>query len=169
MLLQAGEYPVYYDQYLSHIQGSDVYALLRVQLNEVEQLSGILDEGRASYRYAEGKWSIKELIGHLIDCERIFGYRALCIARGEQQPLPGFDEDTYVAQARFDNREFVSIVEEFLALRLANIIMFDSLSADALAHTGNANGHSVTVRAIICIVAAHTQHHLTVLRERYQL
>ncbi|MFN4985024.1 MAG: DinB family protein, partial [Ignavibacteria bacterium] len=158
-----------YDQYLSHIQGSDVYALLRVQLNEVEQLSGILDEGRASYRYAEGKWSIKELIGHLIDCERIFGYRALCIARGEQQPLPGFDEDTYVAQARFDNREFVSIVEEFLALRLANIIMFDSLSADALANTGNANGHPVTVRAIICIVAAHTQHHLTVLRERYQL
>lgn len=161
------EYPAYYAPYIQAIEGADVSALMRSQLVEVEQLGMIIDNERAMHRYAEGKWSIKELIGHLVDCERIFGYRALCIARGETQPLPGFDENDYVSNAQFDAQAFSSIIEEFLALRLANIILFESFTEAQRILMGNANGNPVSVRAIESIIVGHAHHHLTVLRERY--
>lgn len=161
------EYPAYYAPYLRAIEGADVPTLMRAQLAEIEQLGLVIDEERAAYRYAEGKWSIKELLGHLVDCERIFGYRALCIARGETQHLPGFDENDYVANAHFDKRPFSSIIEEFLALRLSNIVLFESFSDEQRAMVGQANGNPVSVRAIESIIVGHVHHHLTVLRERY--
>ncbi len=161
------EYPAFYAPYFKAIEGADVPTLMRTQLAEIEQLGLIIDEERAAYRYAEGKWSIKELLGHMVDCERIFGYRALCIARGEAQPLPGFDENDYVSNAQFDARPFSSIVEEFLALRLANIILFESFTEAQRILMGNANGNPVSVRAIGSIIVGHAHHHLAVLRERY--
>ena len=161
------EYPAFYAPYFKAIEGADVPTLMRTQLAEIEQLGIAIDEERAAYRYAEGKWSIKELLGHLVDCERIFGYRALCIARGETQHLPGFDENDYVANARFDDRPFSSIIEEFLALRLSNIVLFESFTDEQRAVVGQANGNPISVRAIECIIAGHVQHHITVLRERY--
>lgn len=161
------EYPAYYAPYLKAIEGADVPTLMRTQLAEIEQLGLVIDEERAAYRYAESKWSIKELLGHLADCERIFGYRALCIARGETQPLPGFDENDYVVNAHFDNRPFSSIIEEILALRLSNIVLFESFTDEQRAMVGKANGNPINVRAIECIIVGHVQHHITVLRERY--
>lgn len=161
------EYPAFYAPYFKAIEGADVPTLMRTQLAEIEHLGLVIDEERAAYRYAEGKWSIKELLGHLVDCERIFGYRALCIARGEMQPLPGFDENNYVENASFDNRPFSSIIEELLALRLSNIVMYENFTDEQRAMIGQANGNPISVRAIESIMIGHVQHHLMVLRERY--
>lgn len=160
-------YPAYYAPYLKAIEGADVSTLMRNQLAEIEQLGIAIDADRAAYRYSEDKWSIKELLGHLVDCERIFGYRALCMARGETQALPGFDENDYVANAHFDDRPFSSIIEEFLALRLSNIVLFESFSDEQRVMVGQANGNPVSVRAIESIIVGHVQHHLAVLRARY--
>ncbi len=163
----AHEFPAYYEQYVDQVQADDVLTVLREQREEIATLGSTLDDDRARFRYEEGKWSIKEVIGHLTDAERIFGMRALCIARGETQPIPGFDENVYVSNAVFDERPIESIVDEWFSLRDANIRLLESLAEPDLSRIGIANGKPITSRAIFWTVAGHTIHHVRVLRERY--
>jgi len=165
----AHEYPAYFDQYITKVEDGDVIGILQIQRDDMaERLRDITDE-QALVRYEDDKWSVKELVGHLADSERIFGTRALCIARGETQPLPGFDEDSYVELARFDVRPFDSILSEWVTVREANIKLFETLDYDAVSRFGVSNGRPITARAIMWIVAGHTVHHLEMLRDRYQL
>ena len=163
----AHEFPAYYEQYVDQVEADDVMSVLKSQREEVVNLIGTLDDDSARYRYEDGKWSIKEVFGHLLDAERIFGTRALCIARGETQPLPGFDENSYVANAVFDERPLESIIDEWFLIRDANLRLFESFSDEDLSRIGIANGKPITPRAIIWTIAGHTVHHLRILRERY--
>ncbi|HLP27040.1 MAG TPA: DinB family protein, partial [Candidatus Didemnitutus sp.] len=160
----AHEFPAYYEQYVDQVETDDVMSTLEGQREEMAAIAAALDDDSARYRYEDGKWSIKEVLGHLLDAERIFGSRALCIARGETQPLPGFDENTYVANAIFDERSLKSIMDEWFHLRDANICLFSSLNDDDISRIGIANGKPITPRAIIWTIAGHTVHHLRILR-----
>ena len=161
------EYDGYYTGYVQRITSSNVVAVLQDQQFEVIELLRSLPEEQASFRYAPDKWSIKELVGHLLDTERIFAYRALSIARGETQSLPGMDQDAYVANGDFDSRSVTSLVGEYLHVRGATIALLESLGPDAWHRTGTANDVSVTVRALAFIIAGHEAHHMAMLRERY--
>ena len=162
----ASEYPAYYAKYIDALGEGSLGTVLSSQLKSITALSSVTDE-LAMYRYAEGKWSIKEVLGHLIDCERVFTYRAMCIARGEQQPLPGFDENAYVANASFDSQPLSHLTEDLLSVRHATITLHRSLTPEQLLRSGRANGNPITVRALLWIIAGHTDHHLRILAERY--
>jgi hypothetical protein len=129
-------------------------------------LAGVRGEAER-FRYAEGKWSIREVVGHVIDAERVFGYRALCIARGETASLPSFDENEYVANASFDHCTLEELLEEFVQVREGHLAFFRHLSKEAWTRSGVANASPVSVRALAFILAGHPRHHLAVLRERY--
>ncbi len=124
---------------------------------------------RETYAYAEGKWTIRQIVGHLIDGERVFGYRALCIARGETQDLPGFDQDEYMPNAPYEHVELEDLLSEFRLVRLSNIAMLRTLDETAWTRMGMANGAPVSVRALVYIMVGHVRHHMGVLRERYQI
>ena len=161
------EYVDYYDTYVSKVPDGDVLQLLETQVDEsVSALAGV-DESKAAYRYEPGKWSIKQVIGHLCDVERCFQYRALAFLRGDKTPLPGFEQDDYVEGANFDDRTLVDILDEFRAVRTATVALFRSVDDAAFARFGTASGFNFTVRAIAYIVAGHERHHMGVLKERY--
>lgn len=141
--------------------------MLEAQEQEVRGLYGGLSEAHALYRYAEGKWSLKDMLGHLTDAERVFSYRAMCIARGEGKPLPGFDEDAYVATARFDAQPTEALLKAFVDARRATLGLFATLPEEAWARIGNANGVQVACRCFPYFCAGHAAHHLNVIRERY--
>lgn len=161
------EYSEYYRPYVALVPDVNVVDFLTQQLASITHVLQSVEEGDSDFRYAEGKWSIKEVVGHLCDSERVFGYRALRFARGDETPLPGFDQDEYVAAARFDHRILHSLTEELYNLRKANIRLFRSLSQDELDQGGTADGVPCTVRALMYIIAGHAAHHLNVLQERY--
>lgn len=162
-----GEYSPFYQGYLDRVASEPALVpVLERQLQEIEAL-GRLDEGRAAHRYAEGKWSVREVVGHLADAERIFAYRLLRIARGDRTPLAGFDEQVYVDAAGFESRPMADVVGELADARRATLSLVRSLNAETSAREGEANGVRVTARAIAWIVAGHVAHHLAVLRERY--
>ena len=163
----ATEYPAYYRPYIDALEAHDLADIYRSQMRGITSLSSTLTEELALNRYAQDKWSIKEVLGHLIDCERVFAYRALCIARGEVQPLPGFDENAYVANASFDERPLERLIDEFIAVRLSTILLYDSQTSFELLLSGVANNNLITVRALMWIIAGHTEHHFRILQERY--
>jgi hypothetical protein len=165
----ANEYAPYYASYVSLVPEEDVMEAIDRQSSETQRLLAGLDEARAAFRYAEGKWSIKEVIGHLVDAERVFGYRAAAIARGDRQPLPGFDEVEYVRNARFDSWRIGDLAEAYAVSRRANVLMFRNLPEESWTREGTANANAVTVRALAAILVGHERHHLGVLRERYGL
>ena len=163
------EYPKAYSVYVERATDPDIVSTLRGQLADTVDLLRGLTEVKAAIRYAPGKWSVKEVVGHMIDTERIFSTRLLKFARGERVSLPGFDQDEYVAAADFDNRTLRSLVHEYEHVRKSNLALFESLSADAWQLSGTANDASFTVRSIAYIIAGHERHHLMVLRDRYDL
>lgn len=163
----ADEYLEYYGRYIALVPGDDALPVLARAQAETHRLLAGLDEARALHRYAPGKWSVKEVLGHLADGERVFGYRALRFARADQTPLPGFDENTWVPAGRFDARPIAALADEFRAVRAASLALFGGLDADALVRRGSANGAAVSVRALAWIVAGHERHHVALLRERY--
>jgi hypothetical protein len=163
----AEEYDDYYASYVARVVGDDVVGTLESQLVAFHARLGEIDPSLAGHRYAPGKWTVAEVIGHLVDSERIFGTRALRIARGDRTPQPGFDQDAYALEGRFGERGLDDLSDEFASLRYANLALFRSLDADRWRRTGTANGVAVSVRALAFILAGHAAHHLEVLRERY--
>lgn len=161
------EYAPYFDRYVSRVPDKDIGTVLFEQLSQFGGLIGRIDEERAGYRYAEGKWSIKQVVGHVVDTERIFDYRALAIARGDGTPLPPFDQDAYVKNGGFDARTMTDIAVEFTSLRQSTIRLFGSFAGDVWERRGIAGDNEATVRAIAWIVAGHLVHHREVLLERY--
>ena len=161
------EYAPYYGKYIALVPDGDLIDVLVRQIEDTAQLLGGVTERDAGFRYADGKWSIREVLGHLADAERVFAYRALRFARGDGTPLPGFDENAFVANARFDARPLEDLVGELRAVRAATVALFAGLAPDELARRGVANQTAMSVRAIAYVIAGHERHHGTILRERY--
>lgn len=165
----ADEYDPYYSAYIDRIDADKVDEVLRRQQFETEDLISGLTEEAAAFRYAPDKWTVKEVVGHVCDTERIFAYRALCIARGDGQALPGMDQNLYVAGADFDSRSVRSLAEEYATIRSATLSLLDNLDAESWLRRGVANGVGVSVRALAYIIAGHESHHIHILRERYEV
>ncbi len=163
------ESAAFYHGYISEVPGEQIGTYLAEQLQDLERLMAPLDDVAARARYAAGKWSVKEVLGHVCDAERIFAYRLMRIARRDPTPLPGFDENAYVPAGDFDARPLGSLVGEFRALRLSTIALVDGLPPDAWDRKGQASGASVSARALAYIIVGHLAHHAGVLRERYRL
>ena len=163
------EYASAFQGYVSHVSEDDIMPALRSQIDALDVLLDRVAPELETYRYAEGKWSIREIVGHLIDGERVFGYRALCIARGETQNLPGFDQDEYMLSASFDRIELEDLLSEFRLVRLSNIAMMRTFDETAWGRMGTANGNPISVRALAYIMVGHARHHMDVLRERYRV
>ena len=157
----------FYHGYIARVSGENIGEQLVDQLAELDNLLGPLDDRAALARYAPGKWSVKELLGHLNDSERIFGYRLLRIAREDATPLPGFDENAYVPAGRFDERPLRDLMAEFRAVRLATVALVSGLPSASWTRMGQASGKQISARALIYIIVGHVVHHLGVLRERY--
>jgi uncharacterized damage-inducible protein DinB len=165
-----GEYAAYAQSDIDYVAGDDAVATLAAQGEEVAALFESLDEEAIrARRYAPGKWTVKEVIGHLIDDERIFAYRALCVARGDVRPLPGFDENDYVAATNFESRPLANLIAEYRAVRAATLTLFESLSAEEWLRRGNVNGYEASVRGMAFHMAGHELHHLRTLREKYRV
>ena len=164
---EATEHAPYYGKYMALVGHGDIVGMLRSQIESTLDLLRGVPGDREQYRYAEGKWSVREVVGHLSDAERIFAYRALRFARGDSAPLQGFDENAYAANATFNDRRLSSIAEEFAAVRAASIAFFDSLTDEEWLRRGSANSQEVSVRALAWIIAGHERHHVSLLRERY--
>jgi DinB superfamily len=161
------EYAPYYETYISLVKANDVVGALETQRLQMVQLFAARSERDGNFRYALDKWTVKEVLGHINDTERIFAYRALRIARGDQTPLSGFEQDDYVRSGAFNDRTLVALAEEFTHVRNATIALFRSLPKDAWTRRGIANKNEVTVRALAFIVAGHELHHRLILEERY--
>jgi hypothetical protein len=162
------EYAAPFEKYVSRVTETDVLAAMAAQHDELTAaLSPVRGEAAERFRYAEGKWSIREVVGHLIDCERIFGYRAVSIARGEMTPLPGFDENAYAANAPFDGYPLAELLEELGHVRRGHLAFFRHLTPEAWLRTGTSNTKPISVRALAFIIVGHPRHHLAILRERY--
>jgi len=166
---ESAEVPASYAGYVGKIRdGEDLMAVLAGQLDEVRSAFGRFPEARGSYRYAPGKWSVKELLGHLSDTERIFCYRALRFARGDATPLPGFDENAYALEMHADERPMADLLEELFDVRRATLSFLRGLRDDVWTRRGIASGKEVSVRAMAYAIAGHARHHLEVLAERYR-
>ena len=166
---EADEAASFYHGYIAKVPDENVGANLADQLLELEQLFDTVTDDAALHRYAPGKWSIKEILGHLADTERIFGYRLLRISRGDPTPLPGFDENAYVPAGRFDDRPLPTLLAELRAVRLSTVALVQGVPEDDWTRRGEANGKPITARALAYVIAGHTAHHLGVLRDRYAL
>jgi len=161
------EYAPHFSRYVDRVPEEDILATLERQSVETAKLLASIDENKAAHRYAEGKWSVKEVIGHLTDAERVFAYRAMCIARGEGQPLPGFDENLYVENASFDAWSFAELAEQYALMRRSSILLLRNLPEHAWARQGTASNNPITVRALAWVMVGHERHHVAILRERY--
>jgi len=161
------DYPVFYETYIKLVSEGDLVQAMRTSLEEIVDFLDRISAELADHRYAEGKWSVKELLQHIIDTERIFSYRGLCIARGEQQSLPGFDENAYAQHADVTRRSLKELKEELLAVREATFMMFSGFTPEMLGRVGTSNNKQVTVNAIGYMIIGHVRHHFNVLKERY--
>jgi hypothetical protein len=164
---EKNEYDAYYEKYVSLVKETDIVSALENQSGELQNLLAAVSEEKSFYAYAEGKWTIKEVVGHLIDGERIFAYRALRIGRADATPLEGFEQDGYIENANFNERTLADLAEELLLLRRANNLFFKNLSAAAWLRVGTASDAPVSVRALAYIMIGHIRHHANILRERY--
>ncbi len=161
------EYKPYYGKYIDLVPEGDIIKILKKQIKDVEKLCKEISPKKSLFRYMPEKWSIREVIGHIIDTERVMAYRALSIARKGQNNLPGFDQDEYIRSSNFNDIKLKDIVDEFCAVRTSNIFMLSSLSEEATEREGIANNNPVTVRALAYIMAGHVTHHLNVIKEKY--
>jgi len=163
----ASEYAEYYDKYISLIPGNDILNTLEKQWPDTAALLSARKEAEGNLRYAPGKWSVKEVLGHVIDSERVFAYRALRIARNDRTPIEGFEQDDYVKYGPFGRGDLVALVEEFKSVRQATLSLFQGLDELAWMRQGVANKKEVSVRALAYIIAGHELHHKKILQEQY--
>ena len=166
---QPDEYAGFFGRYIDGVPDGDIVSFLESQGRTTQKLLSSIDEERAGYRYAPGKWSIRQVVGHITDGERVFTYRLLAIARGEKQSLPGFEENDYVDNANFDDRSLAELAAGLAATRSATLALLRSLSDEAWERRGVANNNPISVRAIAWVTAGHERHHLGILRDRYGL
>ena len=164
---QPGEYAPYYERYVARVEGDDILSILDRQRRQTMLLLSGRDEDDGNFRYAPGKWSAKEVLGHLCDTERIFAYRALRISRADATPMEGFEQDDYVRNGPFAHRSIEDLVEEFIAVRRATISLLRTLDEAAWMRRGIANKNEVTVRGLAYIIAGHELHHREILQEKY--
>jgi DinB family protein len=164
---EANEYAEHYGKYIAKVPGTDVLSILESQRLQMLQLFAGRSERDGNFRYAPDKWTIKEVLGHVTDAERIFTYRALRIARGDQTPLPGFEQDDFVKNGGFGTRTLADLVEEFAAVRGASLALFRSFDDAAWSKRGVASQKEVTVRALGFITSGHQIHHRLILEEQY--
>lgn len=161
------EFNPYYNTYVSKIAGDSVVEVLDAQAGELRSIISPLPEEKGTYAYDPGKWTIKELLSHLIDGERIFAYRILRISRGDQTPIEGFEQDDYITASNANGRSFAELLDEFELQRRSNMLMIRNIGEAASQRVGTASGSTVSVRALVYILAGHVTHHLQILGERY--
>ncbi|HEU4764417.1 MAG TPA: DinB family protein [Candidatus Eisenbacteria bacterium] len=161
-----GEFLPYYGRYIDLV-GDDLFGAMRSGVDSTRGLLGGLPEARGDFRYAPDKWSVKEVLGHVIDCERVFTYRALRFSRNDATPLPGFDENAWTPQSGYASRTLPSLLDEHRAVRAATVAFFENLPEAMWGRTGTANDARMSVRAAAYVIAGHELHHQNVLRERY--
>lgn len=163
----ADEYPSYFEGYVSLVPPGAVLDTLEHQTVDMQTLLDGVEEARADAAYAPGKWSLKEVVGHIIDTERVFAYRALCIARGETASLPGMNQDDYIRHANFNARRLADLTAEYRHVRAATLDLLRNLDEAAWLRRGVANGNETTVRAVAHIIAGHEAHHTRIIRTKY--
>lgn len=165
---ESSEYPPYASVYVNLVMGDQILRILAAQLEETVALLKSVDDRRASeFSHAPGKWTLKQVLGHIIDAERIFGHRALCIARKETAAMPGFEQDDYVAAGSFNERTLNGLIDEFRIVRQSTIALFQNLPQQAWLRQGIANKYTLTVRGLAFLAAGHELHHVKILREKY--
>ncbi len=162
-----GEYNPFFEKYILKIGDEKIVTAMHNQVIEFDTLLKNIPADKHDYRYAEGKWSVKQMLQHIIDTERIMAYRALTIARRDNVVLPGFDENTYADAAPATKNNWEDMVLEFQALRFSHIFMFGNMSDEDMAQIGNANNSSTSVNALAYILVGHVEHHVSILKERY--
>jgi uncharacterized damage-inducible protein DinB len=164
---QPGDYPAHFQKYIDAASSVDNAIDLLATQNDVLAFMATWPEHQAGHRYAEGKWTVGQVLGHMADTERVFSYRLLRIARGDATPLAGFDENGYQLHAAFESRRLASLVVELDAVRQASLALITSLDEPALARAGTASDAHVTARALVWLIAGHFAHHMAILKERY--
>lgn len=164
---EPSEYAEYYERYISLVKADNIASIFAEQPAEVRSMLAGVPEEKGSFAYANGKWTIKELLSHVIDGERIFSYRALRISRGDKTPIEGFEQDDYIAASNANNRTFKDLIDEFALERQANIHLINNMSDAASQQIGTASDNPVSARAIVYIMAGHVRHHIGILKERY--
>jgi hypothetical protein len=162
------EHAPYYGKYIGLVVEDDLLGLLRQQPDELRQLLAELGEARGAYRYAPDKWTVRQVVGHIMDTERVFAYRAFCFSRGETAPLPSFDQEAYAARYDFSDWTLAGLADAFERLRAAHLDVFEHLTPAQLEQTGTASGYLVSVRALLYMIAGHARSHLDILRTRYR-
>ncbi len=164
---EKNEYAEFYAGYVSLVEETDIIAALRNQPDELRELLAGITPEKENFHYAEGKWSVRELLGHLVDGERVFSYRALRISRGDETPLAGFEENFYVANSNFSDTKLADLLEEFSMLRQSNVLLFKNLTDEMWRRIGTASDAKVSVRALAHIMVGHIRHHANILKTRY--
>lgn len=167
--LRSIEYPSYYQKYIDNLPQEDLLKLLRDQKMKMVDFIKTLEHENLMFTYAEGKWTVAEVIQHMIDTERIFQYRALCIARKDKTPLPGFDQDAYVPVSEANHRDTETFINEYAAVRNSGIALFESFNDYMLKETGNSSGGTLSTAAAGFIIAGHENHHLKLFKSNYAL
>ncbi len=167
MKIEKNEYGEFYERYVKLSNNVSLLDQLRSNTQEIKTLFLGLSEEDAMYCYEEGKWSLKQVFGHLMDTERIFNYRALCVARGEPKPLPGFDQDLYMKQTNFNGQSLDQLQEQYEATRQATLALYSNFTDEELLRRGTISGASFTVRATGYVIAGHELHHLNIINEKY--
>jgi uncharacterized damage-inducible protein DinB len=163
------EYAPYYEKYVSLVPETEILGVLDRQIAELKSLISAVPADREQYRYGEGKWSVREVLGHLTDGERIFGWRAFCFSRGEKAPLPSFDENVYVAESGYGRQSLAVLLQEFETVRRSNLSFLRQLDDTRWVSTGTASGKTVSVRALAYMMVGHVRHHVSILQGRYGL
>ena len=164
---ESSEHSPYHERYISLVPGNDILGTLDSQRRQTLILLSGRDESEGDFRYAPGKWSVKEVLGHVCDTERIFAYPALRIARGDSTPLPGFEQDDYIRNGPFAARQLPDLIEDYIAVRRATLTLFRNLDEAAWMHRGIVNNNEISVRALAYITAGHELHHRRILEEKY--
>lgn len=161
------EYAPYYETYISKVPDEDYEVFLKSQLDEILALFGNFDDEKGLYRYASGKWSLKEVLGHITDTERVMSYRMLRIARGDSTVLPGFDQDVFIANTSFDEVSIEVLLHDFKAVRKATLTLLQTIADSAWSRQGNVSTFDITARGLAYVIAGHAEHHVSVVQERY--
>jgi uncharacterized damage-inducible protein DinB len=164
---ETNEFAPYYNGYISLIEGDDVMPVLNAQVAVLRSMLAGVPEEKGAYAYATGKWTIKELLSHVIDGERIFSYRILRVSRGDKTPIEGFEQDDYIENSNANNRSFAALLDEFDLQRRSNLLMVNNISDEGSKSMGTASDNPVSVRALTYVMAGHVTHHVNILKERY--